>query len=45
MTPGKEEKRAIEDIAAAGDAGIQFRIAATAKFQPAERRRPCGSTN
>jgi hypothetical protein len=38
MTWGKEEKRAIEDISAAGFEGIQFRIDATTEFRPEELR-------
>ncbi len=38
MTWGKEEKQAIEDIAAAGFAGVQFRADALTEFQPAELR-------
>jgi inosose dehydratase len=38
MTWGKEEKQAIEDIAALGYAGIQFRIDAVSEFKPAELR-------
>jgi inosose dehydratase len=36
MTWGKEEKQAIQDIAAVGFAGVQFRAEAVAEFQPAE---------
>ena len=36
MTWGKEEKQAIEDIAAAGYAGVQFRADAVSEFQPEE---------
>jgi inosose dehydratase len=36
MTWGKDEKQAIEDIAAAGFAGVQFRADAVSEFQPAE---------
>ncbi len=38
MTWGKEERQAIEDIAAVGYEGIQFRIDATTEFQPGELR-------
>jgi len=38
MTWGKEEKQAIDDIAAVGYAGIQFRIDAVTEFKPAELR-------
>jgi inosose dehydratase len=38
MTWGKEERQAIEDIAALGYRGIQFRIDAVTEFQPAELR-------
>ena len=36
MTLGANEKQAIDDIAATGYAGIQFRIEATTEYQPAE---------
>ena len=36
MTWGKDEKQAIEDIAAVGFAGVQFRAEAVTEFQPAE---------
>jgi inosose dehydratase len=36
MTWGKEEKQAIEDIAATGFSGVQFRVDAVTEFQPAE---------
>jgi inosose dehydratase len=36
MTWGKEEKQAIDDIAATGYSGVQFRIDATTEFQPTE---------
>jgi len=36
MTWGKEEKQAIDDIAAAGFAGVQFRADALTEFQPSE---------
>src|SRR5947209_3563580 len=38
MTWGKEERQAIEDIAATGFSGIQFRIDATTEFKPDELR-------
>jgi inosose dehydratase len=38
MTWGSEEKQAIEDIAATGYEGVQFRIDATTEFKPAELR-------
>jgi inosose dehydratase len=38
MTWGQDEKQAIEDIAATGFEGIQFRIDATTEFQPDELR-------
>src|SRR3984957_1281907 len=36
MTWGKDEKQAIDDIAATGFAGVQFRAEAVAEFQPAD---------
>ena len=36
MTWGKEERQAVEDIAATGFEGIQFRIDATKEFKPEE---------
>jgi len=38
MTWSKEERQAIDDIAATGFAGIQFRIDATTEFRPDELR-------
>lgn len=38
MTWGKDERQAVEDISSTGFEGIQFRIDATAEFQPAQLR-------
>jgi inosose dehydratase len=38
MTWGKDERQAVDDIAALGFAGIQFRIDAVTDFKPAELR-------
>jgi inosose dehydratase len=42
MTWGKEEKQAVEDIAATGYEGVQFRADAVTEFQPSELKELLG---